>query len=270
MRAPFSPIRFSFPTVCHQASTCLRHLPQSQPLTFLQATLYVKPGRRLPKMRFSLRPRSCQYLGNFSLRQLQHVLCGSVAEFGVLPTSLRTRFPAGDVWHGRNGISPNYDTHHPRRGGSPSEESAPCVFATRVCWTSTKRVSCRTETVAYPRRIRKAHRAPSTRSAFPFTAPSPSFPNSAAAAAARPAATHPRGSALHHLMSWRPPLCISGSHLASRHTYAPHRATSVASMQVHCRPLERGLIPHPRFSRNRTVTTPVPACQSTSLVCSPN
>jgi hypothetical protein len=150
---------------------CSRHLPQIQPLTFLQATLYVKPGRRLPKkMRFSLRARSCQWVISAS-GNLQHVLCGSVAEFGVLPNSLRTRFPAGDVWHVRYGISPKYDTYHPRRGGSLSEESAPCVFATRVCWASTKRVSCLTETVAYPRRIRKAHRAPSTRSAFPFTAP---------------------------------------------------------------------------------------------------
>src|SRR6266446_7750389 len=59
---------------------------------------------------------------------LQHILCGSVAEFGVLPTSLRTRFPAGDVWHERHGISPNYDTYHPRRGGSPSEESGALRF----------------------------------------------------------------------------------------------------------------------------------------------
>ena len=54
---------------------------------------------------------------------LQHVLCGSVAEFGVLATSLSTPFPAGDVWHGRNGISYCMILYHPRRGGSPSEES---------------------------------------------------------------------------------------------------------------------------------------------------
>ena len=37
----------------------------------------------------------------------------------------------------------------------------------RVCRTSAKRMSCRAETMALPRRIRKAHRAPSTRGAFP-------------------------------------------------------------------------------------------------------
>lgn len=48
---------------------------------------------------------------------------------------------------------------------------APCVFVTRACWASTKRVPCRTDMVASPRRIRKAHRAPSTpRGAFPCAA----------------------------------------------------------------------------------------------------
>jgi len=94
---------------------------------------------------------------------------------GSSQLSLRTISRRG-CWHGRRGISPNYDdTYHPRRGGSPSEEPGTLRFATRVCWTSTKRVSCRTEIVASPRRIRKAHRAPSTRGAFPCATPFPFF-----------------------------------------------------------------------------------------------
>jgi hypothetical protein len=47
---------------------------------------------------------------------------------------------------------------------------APCIFAMRVYWASTKRMPYRPDTVASPRRIRKARRAPATRSAFPCTA----------------------------------------------------------------------------------------------------
>jgi len=55
----------------------------------------------------------------------------------------------------------------PSEGRLPLRGTRHLAFATRVCLTSTKRVSCRTETVASPRRIRKAHRAPSTRGALP-------------------------------------------------------------------------------------------------------
>jgi hypothetical protein len=179
---------------------CSRHLPQSQPLTCLQAIQYVKPSRRLPKAAlltsapiFSISrqfqpPAPCSMYSVAVSRSLgsSQLHCARDFQPGMFCTGATASVMI---------------LYHPRRGGSPSEESGTLrFFATRVCWTSTKRVSCRTETVAYPRRIRKAHRAPSTRSAFPCTAPSPSFPNSATAAAARPAAPHPRGSALHHLI----------------------------------------------------------------------
>jgi hypothetical protein len=67
-------------------------------------------------------------------------------------------------------------------------------------------------------------------------------------------------------MSWRPP-CIP-LHLGQSSGVTSYvRASSRHERRFHAGalpPLERGLIPHPRFSRNRTVTTPVPACQSAS------
>jgi hypothetical protein len=54
-------------------------------------------------------------------------------------------------------------------GGSPSEEPGTLRLLRRAsAGLGHKRVSCRTEMVASPRRIRKAHRAPSTRGAFSF------------------------------------------------------------------------------------------------------
>jgi hypothetical protein len=98
------------------------HCPAPQ----LYSTL--SPAGVFQKLRFSLGPDLVCIWPVSSSGSLQHVLCGGVAEFGVLPISPRTRFPAGDVWYQCHGISLNYDTYHPRRGGSPSEESGTLRF----------------------------------------------------------------------------------------------------------------------------------------------
>ena len=178
---------------------CSRHLPQSQPLTCLQAIQYVKPSRRLPNPALLISAPIFSISGQFQPpAPCSRYFAAVSRSLGSSQLHCARDFQPGMFGTGATASVMIFTTlgeaaRHPRK-------PAPCVFAMRVCWTSTKRVSCLTETVAYPRRIRKAHRAPSTRSAFPCTAPSPSFPNSATAAAARPAATHPRGCALHHLI----------------------------------------------------------------------
>jgi hypothetical protein len=152
----------------------LRHLPRRQPPTCPQAVQYVKPCRRFPRPCFSLRPRFCQLS-----EQLQPPATHSrysVMFRGVWgpPNFTARTISRRGCWHGRRGISPNYDdTCHPRRGGSPSEEPGTLRFCDARLLDIDKTRVCRTETVASPRRIRKAHRAPSTRGAFPCAAPLP-------------------------------------------------------------------------------------------------
>ena len=69
LRAPFSPIRLSFPLYATRRPCARATCPRSQPLTCLQAIQYVKPSRRFPKTALLTRPRSCLYLASFILRQ---------------------------------------------------------------------------------------------------------------------------------------------------------------------------------------------------------
>jgi len=163
-------IRFSFPTECHQASMCLRHLPRSQPLTCP------------PKLCSTLSPG---------------VFLNNASHFGPDLVRFRAVFHLpGNVLCGSRGVwgPPNFPAHAISRRGcwrAPRNQSefmmilctlggaarrprnpAPCVFATRVCCTSTKRMPCRTGKVASPRRILKARRASSTRGAIPRAVPS--------------------------------------------------------------------------------------------------
>jgi len=107
---------------------CSRHLPRSQPLTCLQAIQYVKPSRRFPKTALLIRPRSCLYLASFILRQPAACTLRRCRGVWGPPNFAAHAIPAGDVWHGCHGISLNYDTYHPRRGGSPSEDSGTLRF----------------------------------------------------------------------------------------------------------------------------------------------
>lgn len=183
-------------------------------------------------------------------------------------------------WHGRRGISPNYDdTCHPRRGGSPSEEPGTLRFcdARLLDIDKTRVLSNRDGGVSTPH----PQGAPRAIHAWRLSlcgSPSPSFPNLATAAAARPrhiaaARSSPRWRAASpdHLMSWRPP-SVSRAAIRRHVTLAYVRTPS-----RHERPfragaspaLERGLIPYFSLTRNITATTLVPACQSTDLARPP-
>ncbi|KAH9962464.1 hypothetical protein BC827DRAFT_1267076 [Russula dissimulans] len=124
----------------------------------------------------------------------------AVAEFGVLPTSPRTRLPGGDVG-GRRGISPNYgDALHPRRGGSPSEEPGTLRFCDARLLHIDKMHALPNRdggvSTPHPQGAPCAIHAwrHSLSGSFPF------FPNSAPPPRPAPPLSHPRGSALHHLI----------------------------------------------------------------------
>ncbi|KAI0282433.1 hypothetical protein BC826DRAFT_285375 [Russula brevipes] len=201
--APSTQQRTHFNMEPSTPSRCKRLLTKSDshshympPGVHVVAPPAAKPATNLPP----------SYTSRFSLRQPTAMYCAAVSRSlgsSQLHAHAISRRGCG---HERRGISPNYDDAcHPRRGGSPSEEPGTLRFATRVCWTSTKRVSCRTEIVASPRRIRKAHRAPSTRGAFPCATPFPFF-SQIRLLRPRPAppqwpAAHSRGSAPHHLIN---------------------------------------------------------------------
>jgi hypothetical protein len=182
---------------------CLRHLPRSQPLSCPQAVQYVKPRRRFQN-------RASPFGPDFVSEQFQppatHSRHTAAVSRSLGSSQLHcARFPGGDVGMGA-AASVRIMMMLATLGGAARRprNPAPCVFVTRVCWASTKRVPCRTEMVASPRRIRKAHRAPYTpRGAFPCVAlPLLSLirllrPRPAPAAAGdRPS----RGGARHHLI----------------------------------------------------------------------
>ena len=99
--------------------------PAAMPATSLPSKLYsTLSPRRLPQVRknFSLRSRStASASGN-----MQHVFCGCVAEFGVLRLHCARDYQAGMLaWPPRHHYD---DACHPRRGGSPSEETGTLLF----------------------------------------------------------------------------------------------------------------------------------------------
>ena len=158
--------------------------PAAKPATDLppQAMQYVKP-RRFPKQRFSLRPRSCQVQSSFSPSRQRTLRQSRSLGSSQLPCA--RDFQAGMLAGAAESVRIYDDTLHPRRGGSPSEEPGTLRFcdARLLHIDKTHALSNREGGVSTPH----PQGAPCVIHAWRHSSCG-SFPNSAPASTARPAA----------------------------------------------------------------------------------
>jgi hypothetical protein len=180
---------------------CSRHLPQSQPLTFLQATLYVKPSRRLPKPALLTSAPILSVSGQFR----PPATCSMY--FAAVSRSLGSSqlHCARDFQPGMSGIGATASVRimilttlgeaarHPRNRHLAFLRRASAGHRQNACPVEPKQ--WRIHAASARRIVRHPRVAPFLLRLIPLL--SLIQPT---AAAARPAATHPRGSALHHLI----------------------------------------------------------------------
>jgi hypothetical protein len=110
---------------------CSRHLPQSQPLTCLQAIQYVRPSRRLPKAALLTSAPIFSVSGQFQPPAPCSMYFAAVSRsLGSSQLHCAPNFQPG--MFGTGATASVMMLYHPRRGGSPSEESGTLRFLRRA------------------------------------------------------------------------------------------------------------------------------------------
>ena len=106
---------------------CSRHLPQSQPLTCLQAIQYVKPSRRLPNPALLISAPIFSISGQFQPPAPCSMYFAAVSRsLGSSQLHCARDFQPG--MFGTGATASVMIFYHPRRGGSPSEETGTLRF----------------------------------------------------------------------------------------------------------------------------------------------